>query len=114
MRSLALSSVFALNLVLCGCNSAPRLDTSSEAAIDASLEKMNAELTDEKRQELERSIAILTLPRVNQNQTSITSALTADAPPISRTDVYQPLNGKTAEEIIQQARPSLAKMAGAR
>jgi hypothetical protein len=112
MRSIALFSVFALTLVLCGCNSAPRLDASSDTAIDASLEKMNADLPENKRQELAKSIAILTMPRMNQ--TGITTALTADAPAISKTELYQPLNGKTAEQIMDEARPSLARMPGAR
>ena len=112
MRFIALSSVFALNFVFCGCSSAPRLDASSDTAIDASLEKMNADLPANKRQELAQSIAILTMPRMNK--VGITTALSADAPMLPKTEVYEPLNGKTAQEIMNEARPTLARMPGAR
>jgi hypothetical protein len=117
MRALTLSALvtlalaLALTLTLGGCSSAPRLDTSSEEAIDASLARMNAELpSDEKRQELAQSIAVLTMSRTIQ--TGITTALKPDSPTISRTEVYQPLAGKTADQIIAEAKPALAKMAG--
>src|SRR4051794_41102384 len=113
MRNLTLSALMTLALALTltltlgGCSSAPRLDASSEEAIDGSLAKMNAELpTDEKRQELARSIAVLTMPRTIQ--TGITTALSPDSATISRTEVFQPLDGKTADQIIAEAKPALA------
>jgi hypothetical protein len=97
-------------VVINGCSSAPRLDTSTEEKLDASLEKMNAALTEEKRHELAQSIAILTVSRTMP--TGITTALSNDAPAVSKTEVYQPLDGKTAEQIIAEAKPALDKMVG--
>jgi hypothetical protein len=108
-RTLTIAAV-SLIVVISGCSSAPRLDASSEEKLDASLEKMNAGLTEEKRRELTQSIAILTASRTMP--TGITTALTNDAPTVSRTEVYQPLEGKTADQIIAEAKPMLSKMLG--
>ena len=102
MTRLSLSLVFGVTPTLIGCDSSPRLDTSSDEAMAASIEKMNAPLPPDKRQELTRSIAVLVAPRLAE--ASRPAAFGAEAPADVPGRLMRPLDGMTAEQIIAKAK----------
>ncbi len=102
MTRLYLSLVFGVTLLLIGCDSSPGLDTSSDEAMAASLEKMSAALPPERRPELTRSIAVLAAPKLAE--ASRPAAFGAEAPLQSQADLMRSYSGMTAEQIIAKAK----------
>ena len=68
----------------------------------ASVEKMGSQLTEAKRQELTRSIAVLVAPRLAES--SKPSAFGADPPATSQAELLRPFEGMTAGQIIAKAK----------
>jgi hypothetical protein len=102
MTRLTLSLVVGVTLTLTGCDSSPRLETSSDEAMSASLEKMNAALPPDKRQELTRSIAVLVAPRLAE--ASKPGAFGAEAPTTTQAELLRPFDGMTAGQLIAKAK----------
>ena len=102
MTRLTLSLVFGMALTLTGCDSSPRLETSSDEAMAASIAKMSAALPPDERQELTRSIAVLVAPRLAE--ASRPAPLGTDAPQTSQAELLRPFDGMTARELIARAK----------
>jgi len=102
MTRFTLSLVVGVALTLTGCDSSPRLETSSDEAMAASIEKMSAPLSLDKRQELTRSIAILVAPRLAE--ASRPAAFAEGAPTTSQAELLRPFDGMTAEQLIARAK----------
>jgi hypothetical protein len=96
------SLVIALALVLCGCDSSPRLDTSTDEAMMASIAKMNDGLSGAEREELSRSIATLVAPRLAEK--SKQSGFGPDSARVSQAELLRPYDGWTARQIIAGAK----------
>jgi len=85
-------------LTLAGCNAEPRIDASSDAALKASLKKMDEKLTEKKKQELAHATMILTMPQMTNAPPD------SSAPQATKESVYKTLHGMTADEIIAKAK----------
>jgi hypothetical protein len=93
---------FAVALALGGCDSSPRLDTSSDEAMTQSLEKMKAGLNETERQDLTKAIARLVLPRLEEKKKL--SAFEPDSAQVSQAELLQPYSGLTARQLIARAK----------
>jgi hypothetical protein len=102
MKPRVFSLVLAFTTTLSGCDSSPRLDTTSDETMTASLEKMSAPLQPPQRAELTRSIAVLVAPRLAE--ASKPSPYDPDSPQRSQAELLRPYDGLTAEQIIAKAR----------
>jgi hypothetical protein len=80
-------AVVALAFCLSGCSSSPRLDTTSDQTVDASLKQMQDQLIGTKDK---RSLALALSALAKKDKTS-------------RAEAYKDLNGLTAQEIIDRA-----------
>jgi len=96
------SLVIALTLALCGCDASPRLDTSTDEAMLASIAKMNDGLTGAEREELAKSIAALVAPRLAER--SKQSGINPDAERVSQAELLRPYDGWSASQIIARAK----------
>ena len=85
MRRIVALVVLALSLS--GCSSAPRLDTSSEQAVDTSLKQMQDQLISTKDK---RSFAVALSSLAIKGKSS-------------RAEAYKDLNGLTAQQIMDRA-----------
>jgi hypothetical protein len=96
------SLVITLALALCGCDSSPRLDTSTDEAMMASIAKMNDGLSEAERQELTKAIATLVAPRLAERAKQ--SGFDPDSARLSQAELLQPYKGWTAHQIIARAK----------
>jgi hypothetical protein len=84
---------------LAGCK--PTIDTSSDKALVSSIAKVRESLSEEKRKQFSEAATILTMSNLNFN-----TLLTDDGDPLTKTSFLKfvaKMNGKTAEEIIDEA-----------
>lgn len=97
------STSVAILLALSACNdSAVTLDTSSDEALKASLEKMRETLPEDKKDKLSKAILALTFGEMI-NTSGVLAAGEAAKSPNAISTMSEPLKGKTADEIIQIA-----------
>jgi hypothetical protein len=92
----------ALALALCGCDSSPRLDTSTDETLMSSIAKMNDGLTAAEREELTKSIATLVAPRLAERTKQ--SRFEPDSARGSQAELLRPYDGWTARQIIARAK----------
>jgi hypothetical protein len=76
----------------------PRLDATSKATIDASSKAMGDRLDEAKKKELGAAIAKLALPQMMK------AALMPSATKPTEVEIFKPLHGMTADEIIARAK----------
>jgi hypothetical protein len=94
-------------LFLAGCG-APRFDASSDAAVDASMDRLSQGMSQEEKEKFGQAVAALT---VMDGLSMAVSALEGKGPamPVPTTpgmakiELFKPLDGLTADEIIARA-----------
>ncbi|WP_312686461.1 DUF6694 family lipoprotein [Kosakonia sp.] len=99
MKKFAVAMTFAL--ILSGCDSQPTIDTSSEASMKTSIQKVRESLPEAKRAAYDDALQVIVLSRLNlkdlmqaganQNTAQLEEKMKGD------------LTGKTGEEIIAYA-----------
>jgi hypothetical protein len=97
-----LSLVIALALTCCGCDSSPRLDTSTDEKMTTSIAKMKDGLSAAESEELLRAIATLTAPRLAELQKQ--SRFEPDGKQTSEAELLRPFDGLTARQLIARAK----------
>jgi hypothetical protein len=87
-------------LMLAGCSD-PKIDTPSDEAMKASIEKVRASLAEDKRAEFDKALQLLAL-----SQISISTLLAEGATGVGSTKakMQDAISGKTGNEIIVEAR----------
>jgi hypothetical protein len=102
MTRLTCCLVAGVTLTVIGCDNSPRLETSTDEAMTASIERMKAPLPEARRQELTRAIAVLVAPRMAE--ASKPAAFGAEPSPTSQAELLRPFDGMTADQIIAKAK----------
>jgi len=95
--------LIAAAIALSACNEgAPTLDTSSDEAMKASIQRMAEHLPEDKKQALSKAVVALTLGAA-VNSGGILGAAEATKQPNFMSTAAAPLKGKSADEIIKIA-----------
>jgi hypothetical protein len=102
MNRATLPVLLAVGLSITGCSSEPGLDTSSDEAMAASMEKMQAGLSASRREELVRSIAVLVAPRLAEKAQP--DRFDNNPAPASQAELLRPYQGMTADQLIAKAK----------
>jgi hypothetical protein len=107
MRSAHLASCCLVAALLAGCGSgAPRVDTSSEANLKTSLEKIKGGMNDDERRQFASDTVALMMPDMEknaaQNQSQPAAPNKSPSAP-SQTEFFKSMNGMTAAEIHAKA-----------
>ena len=113
MSPITLTLCLVLTLLFAGCGgtagSAPRLDTTSEATLKSSMEKLTAGMTEDQKRQLTADTLSITMP------TMMKELAKGTARKVEGVEFFAPLNGLTAAEIHQraeQARAAIARPGG--
>jgi hypothetical protein len=102
MKTFARALLSTSLLFLAGCG-APRFDASSDAAVDASMERLSNGKTQEEKEKFGQAVTALTM--MNGLSTAF-DALTGQVPATPgavKADLFKPLDGLTAAEIVARA-----------
>jgi hypothetical protein len=104
MKTFAMALLSSSLLFLAGCG-APRFDASSDAAVDASMERLSQGMSQEEKEKFGRAVTGLTMM---DGLSNAIGALAGQGPatPESATpgmvkaELFKPLDGLTAAEIV--------------
>jgi hypothetical protein len=102
MKTFAMVLLSSSLLFLAGCGS-PRFDASSDAAVDASMERLSKGMTQEEKEKFGQAVTTLTM--INGLSTAF-DTLTGQGPATPatvKTELFKPLDGLTAAEIVARA-----------
>jgi len=87
-----------------GCDTPPRLDTSSEERATASLEEVRASLPERMRPAFDEAVTTVVVDRLGEDWASEMAGETQSF----GARALEPLNGMTAEEVLTEARRVVA------
>lgn len=97
-----------LVLFLAGCGGASTLDTSSDEALQASIEAMGEGKTQEEKEQLAASMMTLVMKEGGMQKMFEASMSGGNAPPTA--DLFKSMHGKTAQQIINEAKAAAEQM----
>ncbi len=97
MKRALLLSVCLMTLV--GCGGGATIDASSQAAFDASIERLSKDLEPQKAMEFQASIVMVMLSSVD-----VTDLMSASSPDAMQEKLQKELHGLTVDEVIAKAK----------
>lgn len=95
------SIVIAFFVIGCG---SPRIDTSSDEKMKASIEEIKKSLSDEKRKDFEDALKVVYFSKVNFDLKSIMALGSQETANNMMSEAKALLNNKTADEVISEAK----------
>lgn len=98
----AATMALLMGLGISGCGSPATLDTSSDAALDASMKRMTAGFSEEQRNQFGSDCMVIVMPDVMKAAFGAAFSREKPAPP-SKTEVFRPLHGLTVAQIRAKA-----------
>jgi len=94
------TTLIVIFLAITACQPAPRVDTSSEEALKASLDRVRESLSEDQRVRFDEAVNMLTF-RERDLKEALIRGLTGRSG--TEEDAMNPLHGKTGKEIIDEA-----------
>lgn len=98
---LTLAAMFAA-----GCGGEPTLDATSDATVDASVKRMTEAMPEARRPEFARAVMMAAMPRDAIKARMQAAARGEPVAKASTAELYRPMHGMTADEIIAGAASS--------
>jgi hypothetical protein len=107
MKTFAMVLMSSSLLFLAGCG-APRFDASSDAAVDASMDRLSQGMSQEDKDKFGLAVAALTMTdglksAVGALVSQVEAPSGTDKPETVKTEMFKPLDGLTAAEIVARA-----------